>query len=59
MTRKLPSSMSLRDYFAAKAISRVMQNVIHFEGDVGKDYAAKIAKSCYVLADAMLTERSK
>jgi hypothetical protein len=56
------SGMSLRDYFAAKAMQGQMQR----EKDFGKTvreqgftkYAAHIAETSYQLADAMLAARS-
>jgi len=55
--------VSLRDYFAAKAVAALVSNQTWADylttdgyGNVGKLRAAKIA---YELADAMLTERSK
>lgn len=55
--------MSLRDYFAAKAMQGQMQR----EKDFGKTvreqgfdkFAAHIAETSYQLADAMLAERAK
>lgn len=55
--------MSLRDYFAAKAMQGQMQR----EKDFGKTvreqgfdkFAAHIAQTSYQLADAMLAERAK
>ncbi len=44
--------MSLRDYFAAKALSAMLQGEEHWEEDI-------IAGLCYQMADAMLVERAK
>lgn len=52
--RKPSSGMSLRDYFAAKA----MQGQIQFDGMEGCDLEL-IAGMAYELADAMLKEREK
>ncbi|GAA0416694.1 hypothetical protein GCM10008969_44820 [Pseudomonas veronii subsp. inensis] len=61
-TKRDLSGMSLRDYFAAKAMQGQMQR----EKDFGKTvreqgfakYAAHIAETSYQLADAMLATRS-
>lgn len=53
--------MSLRDYFAAKALQGIMGNGAyhltgeHFDGSDAKE----IASDCYALADAMIAERAK
>jgi hypothetical protein len=53
--------MTLRDYFAAKAMDQVIfswrnfNRVIDFEDRAGD--AENIAKNCYLLADAMLKAR--
>ena len=44
------SGMTLRDYFAAKALPEFMTDEVHYED---------MAKWSYELADAMLKERSK
>lgn len=56
--------MSLRDYFAAKALVGVLAQ--HYGGDdeVGPNWSAQgqepeIAATAYSLADAMLAERDK
>ena len=51
-TEHLPG-MSLRDYFAAKA----MQGLIAYEGD--SERFQGIAREAYAQADAMLEERNK
>jgi len=51
--------MSLRDYFAAKAMHAIMQR---YEADTRKtpsDAYRALAESAYNIADAMLAERSK
>jgi len=45
--------MTLRDYFAAKAMQSLLS---YYEMPAGKN---NIAKHCYQLADAMLLERDK
>lgn len=47
--------MSLRDYFAAKAMAELIAS---FAGG-DSTYAEKTAEHCYRFADAMLAERSK
>lgn len=50
--------MTLRDYFAAKA----MQGIIHNEADIdfsGKTVESAVASLSYRIADAMLAEREK
>lgn len=51
------SGMSLRDYFAAKA----MQAMVCADADNGRfrDGAGRTAEFAYVVADAMLAEREK
>jgi len=44
--------MTLRDYFAAKAIPSVVAQ--HFPGS-----SLVVAKECYAIADAMIAEREK
>ena len=49
----LHEGMTLRDYFAAKALKTKAWSVRPY------DTRAEIAKDCYAMADAMLTEREK
>lgn len=59
--------MSLRDYFAAKAMQAIVAKlpVVDREGEFGKPvpdknkYNADIANSAYWIADAMIAERAK
>lgn len=55
--------MSLRDYFAAKALQPFMVWALdqpHFEDyDTAAKAAAGYAESAYIIADAMLAERVK
>jgi hypothetical protein len=53
--RENPKGMTLRDYFAAKAMQGVFDNPIDSTAD-GKDY---IALHAYKMADAMLKAREK
>jgi hypothetical protein len=49
---KYQTGMTLRDYFAAKAMSGMMV-------DVEQPVCAYIAKQSYAMADAMLIQRNK
>ena len=49
--RRLLSGMTLRDYFAAKAMTAIAVNIV-----IGHDRLATLA---YRIADAMLAERAK
>lgn len=49
----LSSGMSLRDYFAARA----MQGIIAGEGATGEYHEDSVAESSYLMADAMLKAR--
>ena len=55
--------MSLRDYFAAKALQGMCanpddshENYVHLDYD---DYAKEITRCAYIMADAMLEAREK
>lgn len=50
--------MSMRDYFAAKAMQGFIRGARGMYGDV-IDTDENIAKSAYAMADAMLAEREK
>lgn len=52
---KYKTGMTLRDYFAAKAMQGL---VINFKGDVSANYDV-IAIVSYKMADAMLNQREK
>lgn len=52
------SGMTLRDYFAAKAMQGAINARIDPDGKVWWD-AEDIARDAYITADAMLKERSK
>jgi len=47
------NGMSLRDYFAAKAMQAMCEEVSRY------DHFDSVAKDSYKMADAMLKERSK
>ena len=57
--------MTLRDYFAAAAIARMLPlDYTHTENVLGPEaweakYVSNIAKTAYAIADAMLRERDK
>ena len=57
------SGMTLRDYFAAKAMQAVIQTWAHVDVDSGpksEDELLRVtAEDAYRFADAMLAERSK
>ena len=56
------NGMSLRDYFAAKALQNCYMDAVQvLMGKRGTHAGvdAEIAKSCYLIADAMLAERAK
>lgn len=55
-TDKHAVSMTLRDYFAAKAMQAFIRNQVGTSEWVGDE---KIAEYAYELADAMLEARSK
>jgi hypothetical protein len=50
--------MTLRDYFAAKAMPSVITDWLN-TGDIAQDaeIAEVIARDCYIVADAMLKAR--
>lgn len=52
--KTLLSGMTLRDYFAAKAVQSVLLDLTSSEWDY-----ASIAMAAYEVADAMLVERAK
>lgn len=52
--------MSIRDYFAAKAMAALAVHTINFDnanGEIQDEDAAAVARNAYVLADAMLEAR--
>lgn len=53
--------MTLRDYFAAQALTGMMANPDTFKNEKagGAELRARLTGSCYAIADAMLAERSK
>lgn len=50
--------MSLRDYFAAAALTGILSNLSEMRKDVVSDLP-RFAKDVYQMADAMLAERAK
>lgn len=57
------AGMTLRDYFAAKAMHAAIESQLHDGGDVPEENIPKffevVAGYAYVAADAMLKERAK
>lgn len=51
--------MTLRDYFAAKAMQGLGQNMRFTKETSIEDDMSKLADTCYALADAMLKARTK
>lgn len=52
--------MTLRDYFAAKAMSAIiLDRVLFNDYDNAKEWLQKTAKASYEFADAMIVERAK
>ena len=52
------SGMTLRDYFAAKAMQGfVMDDALHKEASTAKEWLESIADASYEMADAMLKAR--
>ena len=52
------SGMTLRDYFAAKALPSVIDTFAFGNADP-TDYAEGIAEGCYEIADAMLKVKAR
>jgi len=48
--------LSLRDYFAAKTLSGVISNISEMTPEARADIG-KMARDCYLMADAMLKAR--
>jgi len=54
------NGMSLRDYFAAKAMAVILQSQYEdgiYVGDIENDSEQTCAESAYIMADAMLEAR--
>lgn len=51
--------MSLRDYFAAKAMQGILAGVLADGSSFDTDCAAHAADASYKVADAMIKERAK
>lgn len=57
---QLGGGMTLRDYFAAKALSGMLADpAVGTSHKSPQEGAAALANVCYMLADAMLAERAK
>ena len=51
--------MTLRDYFAARAMESTLRDMLHRVGDVfGYEHERCVAQCAYSMADAMLAARS-
>ena len=48
--------MTLRDYFAAKAMQTILSQIQEFPDE---NWRVGVAKDAYMMADAMLAERAK
>ncbi len=58
--RETPEGMTLRDYFAAKALTGLMGGGWQNDGNpFNEDRANRTAKIAFAFADAMLKERAK
>lgn len=58
------SGMTLRDYFAAKAMQSVLSNqtfleTVLREAQIGTIASAAVSRTAFVMADAMLNQREK
>jgi hypothetical protein len=56
LSRRSVAGMSLRDYFATKALQGALANP---RADRSASARAQFARDAYAMADAMLSERSK
>ena len=56
-TNDCNEGMTLRDYFASKAISGMMGEIHSYGQDISPDTLENYAKSAYRLADALLAAR--
>lgn len=60
MSPRLDQGMTLRDYFAAKALPGFLSTCERWPGGATSSLSAEaIAKACYERADAMIAERAK
>lgn len=57
LCEKQEFGMTLRDYFAAKAMQGLMSDTSSLEGELGKVFYVEIAKASYLIADAMIKQR--
>jgi len=54
------NGMTLRDYFAAKAMQEILSKCIQMDSRYGGiQYAREFAKYAYMMADEMIAERAK
>jgi hypothetical protein len=58
--KRLQGGMTMRDYFAAKAMQAVITDWLN-TGDIFQDAEIPevIARDCYLVADAMIKERNQ
>lgn len=56
--KRLAQGMSLRDYFAAKAMQAWIETCKDFDGE-DPSHADDLARVAYIQADSMLKEREK
>lgn len=52
-------NLTVRDYFAAKAISKLITLCANDDRSDGESFVEHVARHAYLLADAMLKERGK
>jgi len=52
----MDNGMTLRDYFAAKAMQTILSQIQEFPDE---NWRVGVAKDAYMMADAMLAERAK
>jgi hypothetical protein len=55
--RRLLTGMSLRDYFAAKAMQSLLAHAVTQENDSASGVTASVSVAAYMVADAMLRAR--
>ncbi len=51
--------LTVRDWFAAKALTGFQATDFENDRDAGKPYPTLLANLCYQIADAMIKERNK
>lgn len=53
------NGMTLRDYFAAKAVQGFTSDISQINRRNGESYASEIADMSYLIAEAMIKRRNK